>query len=546
MRIRYVVEMFDICAWHRCQIPANALNKAGHVATLDDGLKKSDLDDCDVLVVQRLWTKQIGQAIDEANARGILTVFELDDDLWMIHESNPVKAFWSDERLKLLQENIRRCKLVTTTTETLAKRLRLYSDNVVVLPNMVAESEYGFTHEEHKRLVIGWSGSNSHYPDIRLLADVITQLLDRYPNVVCRLAGAQYDWLPEHERLEHIDCVSLGDYPKLLQEVDIAMVPLVDNRFNSSKSDLKVLEYAASNVAVVASEVESYKDTPALLARNSKDWLKKVGRLIEDKAHRDQVRAEQTEWARSRGIDRNIERWIAAYSRSMPDRATSRGTVSIVIPCYNQAQWLPDAIESALAQTHACEVIVVNDGSTDGTSEVARRYPVTLIEQKNRGLSGARNAGVQAASGEFILPLDSDDVISPTYVEKALVRFTRGVKVVNCYQREFGDYDKITPLGVVDSVNDILSGNRVVCCSMYRREDWKRIGGYDERMTSGWEDWEFWIRMLKKGGRVATIPEPLFGYRKHGRSMVDDANDNEDQNLEYIRRKHRDLYRVAV
>ena len=85
--------------------------------------------------------------------------------------------------------------------------------------------------------------------------------------------------------------------------------------------------------------------------------------------------------------------------------------VSIIIPCYKQAHFLAEAIESALAQDYDnFEVIVVNDGSPDNTSEVAKRYPVSLIEQENKGLSAARNAGIKASTGSWILPLDADNL----------------------------------------------------------------------------------------------------------------------------------------
>ena len=92
--------------------------------------------------------------------------------------------------------------------------------------------------------------------------------------------------------------------------------------------------------------------------------------------------------------------------------------VSIIIPVYNHAQWLPDAISSALNQTVPCEVIVVNDGSPDNTSEVAKMFDVKLIEKENGGLTSARNAGIKEATGEWILTLDADDKIAPDFVEK--------------------------------------------------------------------------------------------------------------------------------
>jgi glycosyltransferase involved in cell wall biosynthesis len=223
------------------------------------------------------------------------------------------------------------------------------------------------------------------------------------------------------------------------------------------------------------------------------------------------------------------------------------GRVSIVIPCYGQAEYLPDAIESALAQTyHDVEVVVVNDGSPDDTSEVARRYSVVLVEQENAGLSAARNAGIRVSTGQFILPLDSDDMIHPTYAEKAVPLFTTGVGIVRAYQQNFGDDDRAYKLRDVKTVNDILQRNAICCCSVFRRDLWEKVGGYDESMKNGYEDWEFWIRILAKRKQVRTIPEVLFYYRKHGRSMVDDAVEQHWDIHDYIRQKHKPLYKGIV
>ena len=99
--------------------------------------------------------------------------------------------------------------------------------------------------------------------------------------------------------------------------------------------------------------------------------------------------------------------------------------VSIIIPCYNQAHFLPDAIESALAQTHRkVEVIVVDDGSPDSTAEVVARYPeVRCVRQENRLVAEARNAGFRASSGEYVLFLDADDRLTPNAVEAHLLCF---------------------------------------------------------------------------------------------------------------------------
>ena len=101
--------------------------------------------------------------------------------------------------------------------------------------------------------------------------------------------------------------------------------------------------------------------------------------------------------------------------------------VSVIIPCYRQADFLPQALESALAQTHCeTEIIVVDDGSPDNTAEVVARYPgVRYLRQENRGLAGARNGGFRVSKGEYVLFLDADDRLTPNAVEAHLSCFAK-------------------------------------------------------------------------------------------------------------------------
>ena len=211
--------------------------------------------------------------------------------------------------------------------------------------------------------------------------------------------------------------------------------------------------------------------------------------------------------------------------------------VSIIIPCFNQAQFLPDAIMSALNQTvPPLEIIVVNDGSPDNTSAVAKKYPVKLIEQENRGLSGARNSGIRASKGNWLLMLDADDKIAPDFIEKLI-----GKDDIICpILQEFGDSQEVwSPPLDHPKFNDFLVHNRIFVSSLFKRDVWEKIGGYDETMKEGYEDWDFWMRATKQGFNISVVREILFYYRRHGRTMVHDARAKHQQIVNYMLNKNR-------
>lgn len=193
--------------------------------------------------------------------------------------------------------------------------------------------------------------------------------------------------------------------------------------------------------------------------------------------------------------------------------------VSIIIPCFNAGDLLTEAVDSALGQTHAdVEVVVVNDGSTDSrTLEVLAGldHPrVKVIHQANGGPSAARNRAVEAATGEFILPLDADDRFDPTYAAKALAAIaTRpDVGIVYCDALRFGAASGVWQLPAY-TVREMVIDNVIFCSSLYRRADWEAVGGYNEKLRHGMEDYEFWIKLIAMGRQVVKLPEPLFHYR---------------------------------
>jgi hypothetical protein len=224
--------------------------------------------------------------------------------------------------------------------------------------------------------------------------------------------------------------------------------------------------------------------------------------------------------------------------------------VSIIIPCFNDAVYIEQSVQSALDQTYENkEIIVVDDGSNQKTKAVLKRLEPKIdlfITQENKGTSAARNTGIAAASGDFILVLDSDDYFDPEFCEKAIAVFQKdsNIKMVTCYARWFWnnkDFHIFKPRGGV--LVNVLPNNFAMGSSMIKKIDWKNVGGYDEEMISGFEDWEFYIRLHKNGGNTHVIPEVLFHYRKKKKSRNTMANDSKYELQEYIFLKHADLYK---
>jgi glycosyltransferase involved in cell wall biosynthesis len=214
--------------------------------------------------------------------------------------------------------------------------------------------------------------------------------------------------------------------------------------------------------------------------------------------------------------------------------------VSVVISLFNKAEFVGQCIESVLAQTYKeVEVIVVNDGSTDTSYEVAKQYPVRLLNLSNRGQSGARNAGVLVSSGEAILPLDADDWISPEYLAKTVPLMLGGVGIVSTDMKIFGLTTGYVPAKVL-TIKEEVAYNEIPVCSLIRREAFAESGGYTSKVD-GYEDWNLWIDILKRGWKMAIVNEPLFHYRFLGNAANFRAEQKRNELIATIRELHKDI-----
>jgi glycosyltransferase involved in cell wall biosynthesis len=207
--------------------------------------------------------------------------------------------------------------------------------------------------------------------------------------------------------------------------------------------------------------------------------------------------------------------------------------VSVIIPTYNRAHLIGQAIDSLLAQTyHDFEVIVVDDGSTDNTQAVLSRYGdrITYIFQKNAGPSAARNTGIRASKGELLAFLDSDDMMSPTKLALQVAYLEAHPEVGVVYSGwQYLSEDGTTVQGEVrpDREGEILKDLLVEgylfppVAALMRRECIDRVGVFDESLPT-YEDPEFWIRIALAGYRFGCIEQPLCQWRMTSGSLGND------------------------
>jgi glycosyltransferase involved in cell wall biosynthesis len=227
---------------------------------------------------------------------------------------------------------------------------------------------------------------------------------------------------------------------------------------------------------------------------------------------------------------------------------------SLVVPAYNVERYVADAIESALAQTYRpLEIVVVDDGSTDGTAGVIRRFAdhpeLVPVRQENRGLAGARNRGIAEAHGAFIGLLDADDVWMPEKVERGITLLAEepdvGWVTTDCYlmhdtvrttDRYYGTFvEDFFPVGREAQMKAIAAGNFMSVACIIRRDLIDRFGNFDETLRSS-EDYDMWVRFLLGGSSVARIAEPLGWYRLRDDSLSADPAPQWETHLTVLER----------
>jgi glycosyltransferase involved in cell wall biosynthesis len=492
------------------------------------------------------------------------------------------------------------------TTEELAHQMREFNPITFILPNGFDAAVLRTSRRAVRRRArdpdglvrLGYAaGTRTHQADFQIAANAIGRVLRERPQ--CRLVlfrdpayqtpildAAEFPGMAGlDEQIEWRDMVSLRDLPNELARFDINLAPLeVGNPFCEAKSELKYFEAALVEVCTIASPTAPMRRAihdaeTGLLAESTDVWYAAMLALVDDPTLRRRLAHDayldvlwrfgpQYRMAALSSILQQMEgaeRGATAFELDLRRRANAArqrfdipeaerifvsdrdelAEVTVVIPVYNYARYVIEALDSVLHQTLGpLDLVVVDDASTDESLTVARDWAsrhasrfnrlLVLRNCRNSGLARARNAGFDAAETPFILPLDADNRLRPECTAKCL-RALRGSQAAFAYPylQCFGGDDEVRGTPAFSAIR-FATGNYIDAMALVAKWAWAAVGGYEHIIPSGWEDYDFWCRCVEHGLWGQQVPEVLADYRVHDMSMLHTHTDTRENKLRVI------------
>jgi glycosyltransferase involved in cell wall biosynthesis len=392
-----------------------------------------------------------------------------------------------------------------------------------------------------------WIGSKSTLRYLAEIKPVLEEIGSRFDNVVLRIICDHFFDL-HNMQVEKCEWSIKTQIPDLITS-DIGLAPLPDNRFTRGKCGFKILQYAAASLPIVTSPVgvnlEYVRDgITGFQVSSFPEWIDKITELIRNAELRKQMGTAARSNVEKYDIDiigknlynmldRCVTKEIPGTSESpaIPAKQTSdpyKYTVSICIPTYNRKEYLKETINSILAQTYKdFEIVVVDDGSTDGTEDMIKKLdvPVTYFWQPNSGDAAARNKLIELAQGKYISFIDSDDLLMPDAIE----RMVRIMEAENGDVIVYGSYFRIDRDGKINGrckrklYSGIITRHLFetilvhACGSMFPTRVLRESPAFDNSLNIC-SDYDLWLRLSMKY-RFIALPEPTFKRRRHSTNL---------------------------
>ena len=336
------------CGFFRCLQPATFLKRSG----LADAVyvlrnpSQEQLMNADLVILQENGSPESSAMVKFMTENRIPFMFELDDFVHHISPHNEAGYMaWNPSTLFLYRttENMRKAVGMTLSTNQLAREYFPYNPNIFVVPNYLDKDKWDnpIIKRQDEKIRIGWCGGNAHADDLKMISKVLNKIIKEYkgtvifetigmtrkeftgvfpmaptnPESICPSCGYEGE-------LHHFPGESLDDYPTVLcsKGWDIAVAPVIDNSFGNCKSDLKVKEYAAAGIPIVASPVVPYREASEngaqiIFAKTFDEWYTALKDLIEDKIKRDSIIQHNRDWVSKYWIQDNISNIYEVYSQ---------------------------------------------------------------------------------------------------------------------------------------------------------------------------------------------------------------------------------------
>ncbi len=503
---------------------------------------------------------------------------------------------------RLIGQTLRASDLVTCPTEELAHEARATGRPATVLPNGFDDESHDAARRAHREWLtyaddlvrIGYAGgSRTHQRDFALVVPALVRVLQAHQQVRLTLfrdgssgeglvLTEEFPELAAHaDRIEWRNMVPLAELPAEIARFAINIAPLeVGNPFCEAKSELKFFEAALAGVPTVASPTGPFRRAiehgrSGMLASDEEGWVAALTLLVEDADARARMAeaAYHVSLARFGPVARaqafalmlaQIEGGAAAaaaferarYRDSLPASAiphvpasrvlfardgTAQAAVTVILPVFNYADYVPEALQSVADQTLSLlDLVVIDDASPDDSGAMVLDW-VRAHEQRfnrvrvlrhleNAGLGFARNSGFAAADTAFVLPLDADNRLRPKACEALLAGIGDQAGFAYPCIQQFGDQADVFGTEGYSPLR-LQPGNYIDAMALVRKSAWAAAGGYDH-VRYGWEDFDFWCRLAERGYFGVHVSEVLADYRVHAQSMLHTTTEKREHRLE--------------
>ncbi len=547
-------------------------------------------------------SESLQQVIDKARGLGVQVHYDLDDLMIRPELADPkvidgirsmrLKVEETVDLYSRTQKAFLMSDQASAPTASLVAEMNRFYVPTIQIPN-------GFSSEDlvsariaqacrprDGKIRIGYAcGSRTHQRDFRIVLPGLCAVMRRHPETVFTTFPDAFllDEFPElkefEDRIDRRPMVPVTDLICEYARFDVNLAPVeMGNRFCEAKSELKFFEAVLVGTPTIASPVRPFREAirpgdNGFLAENEREWEEHLEQLVTDGSLRERLAAtaaEESLWTFGPHRRALLLRHALGNSESSAKRALDwaghlllrrgrpkerpvsgdyevvwrmenhlRSRVSVVIPVFNYARFLGEALDSVARQSlEDLDLVIVDDASTDHSVEVAEAWlkqhaerfgsASLLRHNENRKLGVARNTGVRFSQTEFFFPLDPDNWLKSGCLELCLGRLEESAASVVYPDLEIIGTDRFMISGVDWHPLRFASGNYIDAMALIRKSVWSGLGGYiAEADLLGWEDFEFWCRMVGAGLYGVRLPMKLASYRIHDESMLKKITDQD-------------------